>query len=181
MEKKTAIAVFGGGCFWCIEAIYQRIRGVEEVVSGYGGGHAGPVSYEQMHKEDTGHAEVVKITFDPQTITYEELLEVFWTIHDPTTPGRQGNDVGPQYRSIILTTDEQQQTMAELSRDSVARKLWDDPVVTEIKPLAEFYAAEDYHQNYYNQNKDRNPYCQIVINPKLAKFQQKFKDLMKDT
>lgn len=179
MSEAREIAVLGGGCFWCIEAIYQRLRGVEEVVSGYAGGHAGQVSYEQMHKEETGHAEVVRVSFDPSVISYDQILDVFWTVHDPTTLNRQGNDVGPEYRSIILTTSDQQQKIAKKSKDEVATKLWDSPIVTEIKPLDEFYAAEDYHQDYYNQNQNRNPYCQVIINPKLAKFQKEFHDLLK--
>lgn len=180
MEKQSEVAVFGGGCFWCVEAVFQRVKGVEDVVSGYAGGHAGEVSYEQMHKEDTGHAEVVQITFSPEAVSYEQLLEIFWTVHDPTTPNRQGNDVGPEYRSIILTTSDEQYDQAKKSKEEVATQLWSNPIVTEIKPLDEFYTAEEYHQDYYNQNRDRNPYCQVIIDPKLAKFKQKFAHLMKE-
>ncbi|HEX9679242.1 MAG TPA: peptide-methionine (S)-S-oxide reductase MsrA [Candidatus Saccharimonadales bacterium] len=171
-------AVLGGGCFWCLEAIYQRVKGVEQVISGYAGGQLNNPSYEDLHAKDTGHAEVVKIEFDPDVITYEKILEIFWHIHDPTTPNRQGNDVGPEYRSIILYNGDSQHNSAEKSLKEVGQPLWDDPLVTELKPLDVFYPAEDYHQDYFNKN-PQNAYCQVIINPKLAKFQKNFAQLLK--
>jgi peptide-methionine (S)-S-oxide reductase len=161
-------ATFGGGCFWCIEAVLQRIEGVVSVTSGYAGGSVPGPTYEQVCAGDTGHAEVVQVEFDPRLISYEELLDVFWQAHDPTTPGRQGADVGTQYRSIILTADENQKKIAEASRKK-AQKNWHDPIVTEIRPLATFWKAEDYHQNYYNTHTSAG-YCRVVISPKLRKM-----------
>lgn len=171
-------ATFGGGCFWCIEAMFKELKGISSVVSGYAGGQTANPTYEQMHSEDTGHAEVVQVTFDPNVITYRELLEIFFTMHDPTTPNRQGNDVGPQYRSIILYHDDEQKQTAQDVTSNFATKLWDNPIVTEIKLLDKFWSAEDYHQDYFNKNPQAG-YCQIVINPKLAKFRQKFADKLK--
>lgn len=176
MADNREIAVLGGGCFWCLEAIYQRVKGVESVVSGYSGGQ-GQVTYEQLHRQETGHAEVVKITYDPKIISYEKILEIFWHIHDPTTLDKQGSDVGPAYRSIILTENIKQAERAEKSIADVAEKLWDGRIVTELLPLDDFYEAEDYHQNYYKKNPDK-AYCQAVINPKLAKFQEEFANLL---
>lgn len=173
------LAVLGGGCFWCLEAVYQRVRGVERVINGYAGGQKADPTYEEVSSGTTGHAEVVQIEFDAKVITYEQLLEVFWHIHDPTTPNRQGNDVGEQYRSIILYIDEAQKAQAEASLTEVAQPLWDDKVVTEIKPLEVFYPAENYHQDYFNQNPDK-AYCQVIINPKLQKFTQDFERLLKN-
>jgi len=166
----------GGGCFWCLEAVYQRVKGVEKVVSGYAGGTEETANYKAVCSGTTRHAEVVRVHFDPQTVSIEELLDVFWTIHDPTTPNRQGNDVGPQYRSVIFYENEKQQAVAEKSMQEVAPELWDAPIVTELEPLETFYPAEDYHQNYYNNVGGRNPYCSFVITPKVSKFRKKFAD-----
>jgi methionine-S-sulfoxide reductase len=170
--NKTESAVFGGGCFWCTEAVFQRLRGVKSVTSGYAGGSMPNPSYEQVSSGWTGHAEVTKIEFDPGVTSYANLLEVFFATHDPTTKDRQGNDRGTQYRSIILYADEKQKKEAE----EAIREFQPDfpaPIVTEVKPLADFYPAEDYHQNYYNENGSQ-PYCSFVISPKLAKFRKKF-------
>lgn len=177
MSKNLAQATLGGGCFWCLEAIYQDVLGVEQVVSGYAGGTAVNPSYEQVCQGQTGHAEVVQITYDPDIISYEELLFIFWRIHDPTTPNRQGNDVGPQYRSIILTHDETQRQIAEKSLAEAAA-LYANPIVTEIVPLEMFYPAEAYHQDYYNQHRYQ-PYCMAVIDPKVRKFRKSFQDKLK--
>lgn len=173
------IATLGGGCFWCLEAIYQDIKGVQQVVSGYAGGHVPNPSYKAVCAETTGHAEVTQITFDPNVISYEDILYIFWRIHDPTTLNRQGADVGTQYRSIILTHDETQKQIAERSLLEVdAADLWSNPIVTEIVPLTTFYAAEAYHQNYYNDNSNQ-PYCRFVIDPKVKKFRKAFADRLK--
>ena len=161
-------ATFGGGCFWCLEAVLQRIEGVLSVTSGYAGGSVPQPSYEQVCTGETGHAEVVQVSFDPELISYDELLDVFWQAHDPTTLNRQGADVGTQYRSIILTADDQQKKIAEASRKK-AQKSWHDPIVTEIVPLETFWKAEDYHQNYYNTHTSAG-YCRVVISPKLKKL-----------
>lgn len=173
---KTSIFL-GGGCFWCLEAIYQRIRGVIQVTNGYAGGEVDNPSYEEVSGGTTGHAEIVKIDFDPKAITYEKLLEIFWHIHDPTTQDRQGQDVGPQYRSIILYTDEAQKAAAEKSLKEIGQPLWPNPNVTQIEKLTKFYPAEAYHQNYFNTHPEA-AYCQVVINPKLAKFNQNFTQLL---
>jgi peptide-methionine (S)-S-oxide reductase len=161
-------ATFGGGCFWCLEAVLQRIEGVLSVTSGYAGGSVPQPTYEQVCTGETGHAEVVQVEFDPKLLGYEELLDVFWRAHDPTTPNRQGADVGTQYRSIILTNGETQKKVAEASRKK-EQKNWHDPIVTEICPLETFWKAEDYHQNYYNANTS-DGYCRVVITPKLRKL-----------
>ncbi len=161
-------ATFGGGCFWCLEAVLQRIEGVLSVTSGYAGGSVSQPTYEQVCTGETGHAEVVQVEFDPQLISYDELLDVFWQSHDPTTPNRQGADVGAQYRSIILTASEDQKKAAEASLKK-AQKKWHDPIVTEIRPLEKFWKAEDYHQNYYNTHTSAG-YCRVVISPKLRKM-----------
>lgn len=163
---------FGGGCFWCIEAVFQRLKGVTKVTSGYAGGHVPNPTYKQVCEETTGHAEVVQLEYDPSQVSYDKLMEVFWAAHDPTTPNRQGHDVGTQYRSIVLFENDQQKAAAEKSKE-VAQKDFKDPIVTQIVPLEKFYVAEDYHQNYYNQNGDKNPYCQVVIRPKLTKLLSK--------
>ena len=169
-------AYFGGGCFWCVEAVYLRVKGVNKVVSGYAGGEEENPTYRQL--PSTSHAEVIEVAFAPDKISYEKLLEIFWHVHDPTTPNRQGNDVGKQYRSIILYTDDKQKAIAQKSLNEVARKLWSDPVVTELKKLNKFYPAEDYHQDYFNHNPS-NSYCQIIINPKIAKFEKTFFEYLK--
>ena len=171
---RKEIATLGGGCFWCLEAVYDDLIGVQSVVSGYAGGHVPNPTYEQVCAKQTGHAEVVQVTFDPATITFREILEVFFTIHDPTTPNRQGNDVGPQYRSAILTHDEaQKQTAVAIIAEFNAAHLWPDPIVTEVTPLDIFYKAEAYHQDYFKNN-PYQPYCQFVVAPKVAKFRKKF-------
>ncbi len=172
-------AILGGGCFWCMEAIFQNIKGVGQVVSGYAGGKIQNPTYKEICSKLTGHAEVIRITFDPELISYDDLLNVFWHSHDPTTLNRQGNDVGPQYRSIILYDNESKKEKAETSlKITNESELWSDKIVTEIVPLDVFYPAEDYHQNYYNLNKDKNPYCSIVIAPKMSKFKKEFGHLM---
>jgi peptide-methionine (S)-S-oxide reductase len=164
----TQVATLGGGCFWCVQAVYKRIAGVKSVVVGYAGGTVANPSYEQVCAGSTGHAEVVQVEFDPLAISYAKILELFWQAHDPTTLNRQGADVGPQYRSIVLYSDEDQRRAAEDSRREAAR-LFPRPIVTEIKPLAAFYRAEDYHQDYYAKNPYAG-YCSFVIRPKLQKL-----------
>lgn len=182
MDKITSsnldTAIFGAGCFWCVEAIFQELNGVQSVEAGYSGGTVENPSYEQVCTNTTGHAEVARIIFDPSVISYDDLLEVFWTTHDPTTLNRQGADVGEQYRSVIFYLNDTQKESAEKSKKDVAPKIWDDPIVTSIEPLKNFYIAEDYHQNYYNNNSNKS-YCQYVINPKLEKFRKKFKEKLK--
>jgi peptide-methionine (S)-S-oxide reductase len=165
-------AVIGGGCFWCIEAIFERLDGVKNVESGYAGGHTENPTYEDVCSHTTGHAEVVLIDFDPKVINYEKLLDVFWHAHDPTTLNRQGHDIGDSYRSIILTLNDAQKAAAEKSR-SEEQKSWKDPIVTQIEPLKTFYVAEVNHQDYYRLNGNRNPYCQAVIRPKVEKLESK--------
>lgn len=174
MSMQTA--TLGGGCFWCLEAVFQQLRGVSAVQPGYAGGHVPHPTYEQVCTGTTGHAEVVQITFDPSVITYRDLLEVFFSIHDPTTPDRQGEDVGPQYRSIILYhNDEQRQTAEAVIRELEQSGAWDDPVVTQVVPLESFYPAEEYHKDYFRRNPDR-PYCRLVIAPKVGKFRRRFSE-----
>lgn len=166
------LATLGGGCFWCLEAVYQELRGVEKVESGYTGGHVRNPSYREVCNGTTGHAEVVQITYDPQEVTFKEILQVFFTIHDPTTLNRQGADVGTQYRSAIFYHDAGQKAVAEeVIKELIAAGLWRDPIVTQVAPAETFYRAEEYHQNYYRQNSGQ-PYCQIVIAPKVAKFRK---------
>jgi peptide-methionine (S)-S-oxide reductase len=168
------VATLGGGCFWCLDGIYRQLKGVESVVSGYAGGTKPNPSYREVCGGNTGHAEVVQITYDPSQISYRDLLDVFFTIHDPTTPDRQGGDIGPQYRSIILThSDEQARIAREAIADVTAEGVWDDPIVTHIEPLTTFYPAEAYHQDYFANNPNQ-PYCQVVIAPKVAKFRRKY-------
>ena len=168
------VATLGGGCFWCLDAIYRQLRGVEKVESGYAGGTKPNPSYREVCGGNTGHAEVVQITYDPSVISYRDLLDVFFTIHDPTTQDRQGGDIGTQYRSIILThSDEQARIAREAIADVSAEKIWDDPIVTQIRPLETFYPAERYHQDYFANNPNQ-PYCQVVIEPKVAKFRRKY-------
>jgi peptide-methionine (S)-S-oxide reductase len=165
---KMETATIGGGCFWCAEAVFQRIPGVKSVTSGFAGGTVPNPSYEQVCTGATGHAEVIQIKFDPAILSYDKLLEIFWEAHDPTTLNRQGADHGTQYRSIILYSDDAQKTAAEASKARAAKR-FKDPIVTQIVPLKAFYSAEDYHQNYYNSNKNQG-YCQFVITPKLKKL-----------
>jgi len=179
MSEKSDTAVFGAGCFWCVETIFERLKGVESVESGYAGGKTENPTYEQVCRGNTGHAEVARITFNPEVISFEELLEVFWTMHDPTTLNRQGADIGTQYRSAIFYRNDEQKLIAEKSKIETAPQLWSDEIVTEITPLEKFYPAENYHQDYYNQNSDKS-YCKFVINPKLQKFREKFKDKIKE-
>lgn len=173
------IATIAGGCFWCVEAVYQDVNGVQSVVSGYSGGTKETANYKAVSAGSTQHAEAIQVTFDPQLISYNEILEMFWAAHDPTTLNRQGNDIGPQYRSAIFYHNEIQKEIAEKSKKEVATQIWDQPIVTEIAPFKDFYAAEDYHQDYYNTVGDRNPYCTIVITPKVQKFRKMFKDRLK--
>lgn len=170
-------ATLGGGCFWCLEAVYLELRGVTQVKSGYAGGHIPNPTYEQVCGKQTGHAEVVQVSFDPAQISYAELLDVFFTIHDPTTKDRQGNDVGPQYRSAIFTHDAEQARIAE-AKLAEAQQHWDDPIVTEIQPLETFWPAEPYHDNYLARN-PQNPYCAVVVAPKVAKARKLFFDKLK--
>ena len=163
---------FGGGCFWCLEAVFQRLIGVKSVASGYAGGTVPNPSYDAVCTGETGHAEVVQIEFDPKQISFDKLLEVFWAAHDPTTLNRQGADIGTQYRSAIYYENEAQKVAAEKSK-AKAQGEFKDPIVTEIAPLKAFYKAEGYHQNYYNQNANKNPYCTVVIRPKLQKLLKK--------
>lgn len=175
MEKAT----FGNGCFWCTEAVFQDLEGVEKVESGYAGGPEENPTYKQVCSGTTGHAEVLQITYDPQKISYAELLEVFWETHDPTTLNRQGNDVGPQYRSIVLYhNDEQKQLADKYKQELDASGAYNAPIVTTIEPLTKYYPAEDYHQNYFNTH-GHEPYCSFVIRPKVDKFRQVFKDKLK--
>ena len=167
-------ATLGGGCFWCLEAVYELVNGVESVVSGYAAGHVVNPSYEQVCTGTTGHAEVTQVTFDPAVVSYSHLLDIFFTIHDPTTLNRQGYDVGPQYRSIILYHDDEQKAEAEAALSRVAAEgLYRDPLVTQVEPLDVFYPAEDYHQQYFRSNPGAS-YCQVIIEPKVAKFRQKY-------
>jgi peptide-methionine (S)-S-oxide reductase len=173
-EPDRELATLGGGCFWCLEAVFKDLRGVEKVVSGYAGGHVENPTYEQVCGGRTGHAEVVQITFDPNVISFRDLLDVFFTIHDPTTRDRQGADVGPQYRSIILHHSPEQKAGAERAIAELKEKgIWRGPIVTDLVPLDKFYPAEAYHHDYY-ENNPRQRYCQIVIAPKVAKFRQQF-------
>ena len=169
-EKRREVATLAGGCFWCLEAVYQEVRGVEEIVSGYTGGRRANPTYEQVCSGATGHAEAVQVTFDPDVISYREILEVYFAIHDPTTLDRQGADMGSQYRSAIFWhTPEQRATAEALVAELTAAEIWDAPIVTEIVPAAPFHAAEGYHQDYFRRNPGQG-YCRAVIAPKVAKF-----------
>ncbi len=174
IDQKFDTATFGTGCFWCTEAVFEQLEGVEQVLSGYSGGHIKNPSYKEVTSGNTGHAEVCRIIFDSNVISYEELLDVFWNTHDPTTLNRQGNDVGPQYRSVIFYHNPQQKMAAEKSRDKMDRSAsFKDPIVTEISPILNFYEAEDYHQEYFVNNPDQ-AYCSYVIAPKVKKFKAKY-------
>lgn len=176
---KTDTATFGTGCFWCTEAIFQELEGVLKVTSGYSGGTVVNPTYKQVCDGNTGHAEVIQIVYDPSKITFDELLEAFWQSHDPTTLNRQGNDVGPQYRSVIFYHDAEQKEKAEKYKAELDKsKAFDNPIVTEITPFSKFYVAENYHQDYYNNNGSQ-PYCYYVIRPKLEKFNKVFKNKLK--
>lgn len=180
MSVKQETAVLGGGCFWCLEAVFQGLKGVSEAVSGYSGGMTAHPAYEQVCTGVTGHAEVVRIVFDPDVISFEELLEVFWRIHDPTTPNRQGNDVGTQYRSVIFYLSAEQKAAAERSMGKAASSgLWADPIVTELAPFTTFYEAEAYHRNYFVTNPDQ-PYCRVIIDPKVRKFRKEFSGKLRE-
>ena len=172
------ITTLGAGCFWCVEAVYQDLKGVYKVESGYSGGATPNPTYREIGSGTTGHAEVVQVHFDPAEISFEELLEIFWSTHDPTTLNRQGHDVGTQYRSAIFYHTPEQKGIAEKSIQEVADFLWDDPIVTEVTPFQTFYVAENYHQNYYSLNASQ-PYCRAVISPKMAKLREKFSDKLK--
>lgn len=173
----TEIATLGGGCFWCLEAVYQQLKGVQAVESGYTGGQVKNPSYEQICEGTTGHAEVVRVSFDPAVVSYREILEIFFTIHDPTTLNRQGNDVGTQYRSVIyFHAPEQQETARHVIAEMA--NVWDAPLVTELIPAETYYKAEDYHQNYFRQNPLQG-YCAFVVAPKVAKFRKMFADRLK--
>ncbi len=172
----TELATFGGGCFWCLDAAFRQLRGVEKVVSGYSGGKRPNPTYEQVCAGVTGHAEVIQITFDPNIISYRDLLGVLFTMHDPTTLNRQGNDIGTQYRSVILYhSPEQQQAVKDVLAELQANGVWDDPIVTEVTPFSVFYAAEGYHQDYFNKNPNQ-PYCSAVVAPKVSKFRKAYFD-----
>ena len=178
MTQKTQAATLGGGCFWCLEAIYQQVKGVTGVMSGYAGGSVDNPDYKSVCTGATGHAEVVQITFDPAAINYADLLHIFWRIHDPTTRDRQGGDVGTQYRSIILYHDDEQKRTAEYSKtEADASDLWSAAIVTEIEPLTTFFEAEAYHHDYYRNN-PRQPYCFMVIDPKVDKFRKSFQHMI---
>ncbi len=178
-EHKTDTATFGAGCFWCTEAQFQQLKGVTKVESGFSGGHVNNPTYKEVCTGTTGHAEVCNVYYDPSIISFDELLAAFWTCHDPTTLNRQGNDVGTQYRSVVFYHNNEQKQKAESYKKKLNdEKAWDSPVVTEISPFTHFYVAEDYHQNYYNENGEA-PYCHFVIQPKVAKFRKIFKDKLK--
>ena len=177
--SQLEIATLGGGCFWCVEAVFQEVKGVQKVVSGYSGGTKETANYEAVCSKKTNHAEVIQVHFNPSVISFAEILEIFWTTHDPTTPNRQGNDVGPQYRSVVFYDSEEQKTITEKSIAEVATKIWDNPIVTEVSPLEAFYEAEVYHQDYYQKVGNRNPYCTFIITPKVTKFRKQFKEKLK--
>ncbi len=178
-QHKESVATFGAGCYWCTEAQFQMLKGVSLVESGFSGGQVDNPTYKEVCMGTTGHAEVCNVYYDPAVITFDELLAAFWTCHDPTTLNRQGNDVGTQYRSVIFYHDDEQKQKAEAYKKKLnEEKAWDKPVVTEIAPFRKFYIADDYHQNYYNENKSQ-PYCQFVVAPKVDKFKKVFKDKLK--
>lgn len=178
-SQNLELATLGGGCFWCLEAVYDDLRGVTDVVSGYAGGRMRNPSYRDVCSGTTGHAEVVQVAFDPAQVTFREMLEVFFTIHDPTTLNRQGADVGTQYRSVIFYHSEEQKAVAEaLIAELNTQNLWGHPIVTELTPAPPFYPAEDYHQEYFARNPDQG-YCQVVIAPKVAKFRKKYLERLK--
>ncbi|MBK5108810.1 MAG: peptide-methionine (S)-S-oxide reductase MsrA [Anaerolineales bacterium] len=178
--SKTEVATLGGGCFWCLEAIFIDLKGVEKVVSGYAGGSNRNPTYQEVSRGASGHAEVVQVTYNPDEISYEDLLKIFFTIHDPTTLNRQAADVGPQYRSVIFYHNDSQRIMAEkVMTDVESRGIWNNPIVTQLKPFSEFFVAEEYHQEYFKRNPEQD-YCQVVIAPKVVKFRKSFADRLKD-
>jgi peptide-methionine (S)-S-oxide reductase len=178
-SSSTEIATLGGGCFWCLEAVFNELRGVQEVVSGYSGGTVPDPTYEQVCTGTTSHAEVVRVSFDPSVVSFREILEVYFSVHDPTTLNRQGADVGTQYRSVIFYhTPEQKRVAEEVIAGLEEAGVWDDPIVTEVAPASDFYGAEDYHQEYFQRNQ-RQPYCQVVVAPKVAKFRKQHLDRLK--
>jgi peptide-methionine (S)-S-oxide reductase len=179
-DPRYRLATFAGGCFWCIETIFDELKGVDKVVSGYSGGKTENPTYEEVCSGRTGHAEVIEITFDPAVISYKQLVEIFFYVHDPTTMNQQGADKGTQYRSAIFYhSDEQKKIAEEVIKETEASGLWDDPIVTEVTMFDKFYSAEDYHQDYYVNNKEKS-YCSIVIAPKVQKFYKKYQHLLKD-
>lgn len=179
METKTQLATLAGGCFWCMEAVFDDLNGVISVESGYTGGHIPNPTYRQVCSEVTGHAEAVQISFDPDVISYRDLLYIFFSVHDPTTLNRQGNDVGTSYRSAIFYHDDEQKATAEdVIHELTEQKLWSDPIVTEVTKFDKFYIAEDYHQEYFANNPDQ-PYCRVVVAPKVAKFRKHYYDRLK--
>lgn len=178
--ENLEIATFGAGCFWCVEAVFEELKGVQKVEAGYAGGEIENPTYKQVSSGTTGHAEVARLYYDPEIISFEQLLTVFWHTHNPTTPNRQGYDVGPQYRSAIFYHSEEQKSTAEQSKSETdASDLWEDPIVTEIEPVKNYSTAENYHQNYYKNNPNAG-YCQVVIAPKLKKFRKEFSHLLKN-
>ncbi len=179
-KGKTDTATFGAGCFWCVEAVFQQVEGVLKVTSGYCGGHVINPTYEQIGSKTTGHAEVAQLVFDPAKISFDELLEIFWQTHDPTTLNRQGNDAGPQYRSAVFYHNAEQKAKAEQYKAALDKSgAFSKPIVTTIEAYKNYSEAENYHQNYYNLNKNSNPYCYYVIKPKLDKFEKVFKSKMR--
>lgn len=170
--------VLGGGCFWCLDSLYRQVHGVTAVISGYSGGSKENPRYGDLHMPGNTHAEVVEVTFDPIVITLSNVLEIFWTMHNPTTLNQQGNDIGIEYRSIILYKNSTQKKVVEDSIENIAKKLWDKSITTEVKPLKKFWPAEEEHQDYFNKNPEQG-YCQIIINPKIAKFKKQFDHLLK--
>jgi peptide-methionine (S)-S-oxide reductase len=177
--KDLQMATFGSGCFWCSEAVFERVNGVESVLSGYAGGESENPTYEEVCSGNSGHAEVIQLTYDPNVIKYDELLEIFWKTHDPTTLNRQGNDVGPQYRSVIFYHNGEQKQLAENYKTELEKSgAWENSIVTEIAPFKSFFKAEDYHQNYYENNPNQG-YCTFVIVPKIEKFEKVFRDKLK--
>ena len=174
----SELATLGGGCYWCLEAFYQRIKGVTQVVSGYSGGHVDNPTSRQVYDGNTGHAEVVQITFDPKVISYKDILEIFYVMHDPTTLNRQGPDVGDEYRSVIFYHDDKQKKTAEEMTKGFAAELWPDPIVTQIVAFEKFWPADETMQDFYNRNPQAG-YCQVIINPKIQKLRQKFAARMK--
>ena len=178
-DQITGVATLAGGCFWCLEAVYEQVNGVEKSVSGYTGGHLVNPTYRQVCSETTGHAEAVQLTFNPEIVSYKDILEVFFAIHDPTTLNRQGNDIGESYRSAIFYHDREQKDIAEKTIAELAKEeLWDDPIVTEVNAFTEFYVAEPEHQNFYQRNQFQ-PYCQFIISPMQSKFRKEHLDRLK--